>query len=242
MKRPSTNGVAAKPAAKKPDSDGTREKLLDAAEEVFAETGYHDATVREICARAGTNLALVNYHFRGKLGLYTEVLQRTVRLGHLAAIQAALDLKGTPEEILREVVKARMRGIGNSGLVDRQFRIVIHELAKPTPAMTRVVNTISRPVYDRLLETIGAITGLAPGDEKTRLCAHSVMGQIMLYVLARPFLMRLWPELKMSAEQLDRIAEHIADFSLAYLRQERAKRQARKPKGLGNDTAGNKRH
>ena len=213
-------------AAGTPDSDGTREKLLEAAADVFAETGYYGATVRQICARAGTNIALVNYHFGDKMGLYTEVLQTSVRTGHVNAIRSALDQNGPPEDILRAIVRARMRGMSGGNLADRQFRIVIHELAHPTPAMARVVDEVTRPVYKRVLQLIGEIIGLAPEDKKTRLCAHSVMGQMMLYAIGRPFLTRLWPELKMTPEQLDCIADHIADFSLAYLRQAGAKTPA----------------
>jgi TetR/AcrR family transcriptional regulator, regulator of cefoperazone and chloramphenicol sensitivity len=201
-----------------PELEDTRKRLIKAGEEVFAEAGYYAATVREICARARTNIALVNYHFGDKLGLYTEVLRQTAKAGHVDAIRTALDQKGSPEEILRGVIRARMRGMRNGDLADRQFRIFIHELARPTPAMTEVIDEISMPIYKRMLELIGGIIGLPPTDEKTRLCAYSTMGQVMVYVLARPVLTRLWPGLKMTPEQLDRIADHIADFSLAYLR------------------------
>lgn len=207
------------------DVDGTREKLLAAAGEIFAETGYYGATVRRICARAGTNVALVNYYFRDKMGLYTEVLQQSVQAAHVDAIAKALDKDGSPEEILRGVINARVQAIGSRGAAHQQLRIVIHELAQPTPAMAHVVDTISRPVYLRILTLIGQIIGLPAEDEKTRLCAHSVMGQIMLYVLARPFLTRVWPGLTMNAEQLRRIADHITDFSLAYLQQEGSNRR-----------------
>ena len=73
---------------------------------------------------------------------------------------------------------------------------------------------------------------LPAADEQTRLCAHSIMGQVVIYVLAGPFLARLWPDMKMTPEQMDRIADHIADFSLAYLRQARdVQRQAAKDAG-----------
>jgi AcrR family transcriptional regulator len=197
----------------------TREKLVEAAGHVFAEHGYQATTVREIVKRSGANIAAVNYHFGDKLGLYTEVLQQSVRAARVDAIHSALDQNALPEDILRAVIKARLESVTRPHLQDWHFRIMVHELLQPTPALSRVVDEVSRPIYQRLLELIGRIIDLPPKDEKTRLCAHSVMGQILVYVLAGPLLTRLWPELEMTPEQVDRIAEHIRDFSLAYLRQ-----------------------
>ena len=197
----------------------TREKLVEAAGHVFAEHGYHATTVREIVKRSGANIAAVNYHFGGKLGLYTEVLQQLVRAGRVNAINSALDQNAPPEDILRAVIGARLRSVTSPNLQDLHFRIMMHELVQPTPALSRVVNEVSRPIYERLLELVGRIIDLPSKNEKTRLCVHSIMGQILVYVLAGPLLMRLWPELEMTPAQVDRIAEHIGDFSLAYLRQ-----------------------
>src|SRR5208282_4220002 len=55
--------------------DETRRQILEVAGGVFAETGFRDATVREICRRAGANIAAVNYHFGDKETLYAEVLR-----------------------------------------------------------------------------------------------------------------------------------------------------------------------
>jgi TetR/AcrR family transcriptional regulator, regulator of cefoperazone and chloramphenicol sensitivity len=200
-------------------SEATRDKLLEAAGRAFAERGYASATVRGICKDAGANVAAVNYYFKDKLALYAEVLDQVARAAPVARMRAVLDQNASPEDILRDVIRARLRGLHGQKLPDWHFRIAAREFAQPTPAMSRVIDKVMRPIYERLLEVVGKIIGRSPDHEQTRLCTHSIMGQLLLYVLAGPVLMRLWPAMKMTPEQLDRVADHIADFSLAYLRQ-----------------------
>jgi len=59
----------------------TRERILSAATEIFAAKGYLRATVREICAKAKVNLALVNYHFESKENLYVAVVEQMFEQG-----------------------------------------------------------------------------------------------------------------------------------------------------------------
>ena len=59
----------------------TRQRLLDAAERLFAERGFEATSLRNITAKAHANLAAVNYHFGSKLKLVQEVIGR--RLGPL---------------------------------------------------------------------------------------------------------------------------------------------------------------
>jgi AcrR family transcriptional regulator len=204
-------------------SDPTREKLLDVAGRVFAARGYQAVTVREICAAAGANVAAINYHFGDKFGLYTEVLWQSVQAAQVEAIQNALDQNAPPEDVLRAVIRARLRGVWRGDLPDWHFRIMAHELAQPTPALRPLINKVARPIFKRLLELIGGMIGLPPNDDTTRLCAISVVGQNLAYVFAGPLLSGIWPDLKMTPEQVERIADHIADFSLSYLRDYRSK-------------------
>ncbi len=58
------------------DAEGTREAILDAAEEIFAENGFDGARIDAIAAKSGYNKSLIFHYFGDKLGLYAEVLRR----------------------------------------------------------------------------------------------------------------------------------------------------------------------
>jgi len=223
---PNTKSSPRRPTSRKAvnpaPSDPTRAKLLDAATEVFADRGYYAATVREISRRAGANIASVNYHFGDKLGLYTEVLRSAVSSVGLAA-RAAFERNLPPEQTIRTVVKVMLSRLYGQDKPSVPFRLMRHELSHPTPALAHAVDEIIRPNFDRLRGAVGATLGRSPDDLKTRLSTQSIMGQVFFYPLTAPVLGRLWPQFKMTPEQLDSIAEHIADFSLAALRAQKVK-------------------
>ncbi|MCC5851198.1 MAG: TetR/AcrR family transcriptional regulator [Alkalimonas sp.] len=58
----------------------TQQKILDAAEGLFAESGFNDTSLRQITGRAEVNLAAVNYHFGSKKALIQAVLQRYLQV------------------------------------------------------------------------------------------------------------------------------------------------------------------
>ncbi|MGA2133467.1 MAG: CerR family C-terminal domain-containing protein [Bryobacteraceae bacterium] len=201
-----------------PPRDPTEERLLEAAGHVFAETGFQQAKVRDICARAKVNLAAVNYHFGDKLGLYNKVLRRAACVaGDAASFDPAL-WRPDPQAALRTYVHGVLQQMYGGGQPAWPVRIMTHELAQPTPALDGVVNRIMRPRYAAACALVGSIIGRPPEDRTTRLCTQSVMGQIIMYAHGREVLKRLWPELKFNPETLSEIADHIAAFSYAALK------------------------
>jgi AcrR family transcriptional regulator len=220
MRRPLATRVPppARSATKRKAPELTRDKLIEAAGEVFADRGYRAATIREICRRAGANVAAVNYTFGDKMGLYTEVLRHSVRAAQSAALNAALDTSLSAEDTIRGVIRARLKSLCGQARPAWHIRLVMHEFTEPTPAMGRVVDEGMRPVYDRVRKAVGEVIGLPPDHETTRLSVNSIVGQILFYTFSWPVLSHLQPELKLTPEQLDRIAVHIADFSMAYLK------------------------
>jgi len=94
----------------------TRIRILDAAERLFAERGYHAASLRAITAEAGVNLAAVNYHFHSKDALLKAVLVRRMgplneeRLSMLDRLEEAAAGGCVPlEKLVRAMVEPILR-------------------------------------------------------------------------------------------------------------------------------------
>ena len=194
-------------------SDPTRQKIMDAAGEIFADQGFHAATVRDICARAGANIASVNYYFGDKAGLYHEVLRQATCAAHAEVAKAAAK-PAKPEKILRAIVFGMCRNLVASERPSWAFRLMAHEMSQPTPALDRVIEEVISPSYSLLRNTLSSMLGLPADHSTTRMCAHSIIAQIIHYKASRPVLAKLWPDLKMTEKDADMLAEHIYRFSL----------------------------
>ncbi|MES1166480.1 MAG: CerR family C-terminal domain-containing protein, partial [Pseudomonadota bacterium] len=195
-----------------------------------AEHGFQSTTVREICARAGANVAAVNYHFRDKMGLYEAVLSASLCVAAHQDIRRLAEASQSPEQALRLIIAGMLRRMSQAGERGAwHVRIMAHEMARPTAGLDRVIEQVIGPNYAIMRQVLAAILGLPPEHETTRLCAHSVIGQVVHYAHARPVIARIWPELTMSPDRIEQIAQHIAAFSLAALRSFRKSGSGSKP-------------
>ena len=190
----------------------TREKLLDAAQQVFAEFGFYDATVRQICKLAGVNLALVNYHFGNKLQLYIEVIRRAMNLSKLDILEGVNDPNADPVVLLRDLVTGFLRHFKKKESV---YDILMRqERARPTPAMELITEKSMRPAYEAMCTVIGRILKLPAAHETTRLVAHSVIAQIKHFGEPEQLLVRLDPTI-LSGKTDEELANSIISFALA---------------------------
>jgi AcrR family transcriptional regulator len=203
--------------AKKYEVDATRERLLEAASSVFADSGFRAATVRDICAKAQVNIAAVSYHFGDKLGLYTEVLKQASGVEEQMKIREAMAKCATPEDALRVFVRGMFDKICRDDGPSLRIKIMVQEMANPTPALDSVVEYMIRPQYEQLCELIASVLDGRRNGTTTRLCVHSLLGQVTHYAHARAILSRLWPELHLTAERRNEIADHIVQFTLGGL-------------------------
>lgn len=199
----------------------TRQRLLDAAAQVFSDKGFRDATIREISAIAGANVAAVNYHFGDKQGLYREVLRHADRCAaatrHFAADQ---DLPQAPREQLAMFIRAYLAGLVESGKLAWHSRLIARELQEPSPALDMIVNENIRPRSQMLSDIVRDL--LSEGVDRSRVsehlvnrCKFSIIGQCLIYHSGRHVVERLHSDCSLTQFNLDEAATHITAFSLA---------------------------
>ena len=94
-------------------------------------------------------------------------------------------------------------------------RIMARELADPTPALDKIVREAIAPLHEFLGKLVREVAGEQTGETELRRCVHSILGQCLYYRHSHPVLQRLYPKLRYSHKEIDAIAGHIADFSLA---------------------------
>jgi len=219
----------------RPDGDITRQHILEIAGRTFAERGYADTTSKEICARAGTNMAAVNYHFGGKDGLYgavlVEVHQRLLRLESLAAIAQG---PGSARDKL-----ARLIGYVVAGMTDRRWhtRVYARELLAPSPLFETMMAGEVRPKLAILKGILSEVTGIPPHDPALARCFLTVFAPCVMLLVANPAaLSQVVPHVRRNRAAL---AEHFKTYALAGLdAAARAyRRQAALPGEAGNATA-----
>ncbi len=202
----------------------TREKLICAALEVFAEQGYQSSTVQQIIKRAGTNIAAINYHFGDKASFYGEVVSHALEQTQ-SSEQADSVGNLLPEEQLRKFIHWFIHhAVGankNPSFIDQ---IHMQEIMNPSPVLDKVVEKFIRPNHIKMREVVCALLPTDATEEMIRHHCFSVIGQCIHYKFGRPVMERLYPDIDFTDNYVDKLADHIANVSLAGMRAEHEKK------------------
>ncbi|MEA2707493.1 MAG: TetR/AcrR family transcriptional regulator, regulator of cefoperazone and chloramphenicol [Phycisphaerales bacterium] len=202
------------------DQAVTRQRLLEAAGQEFAERGFRNVTVRDICTRAEANVAAINYHFGDKEKLYAAAVHYAhlcaTRHDVVGAVAAAKAL--SPEQRLHAFIRTFLTGILETGRPAWHAKLMAREIAEPTGVLNEIAQQTVRPRLQALSAIIRDIIGPRASQQTVINCARSVVGQILFYHFARPMLVRVFPNEPLDASRLDELASHITSFSLAGLR------------------------
>jgi TetR/AcrR family transcriptional regulator, regulator of cefoperazone and chloramphenicol sensitivity len=196
------------------DGVETRQQLLQAAGEVFAEHGYANATSKEICARANANVAAVNYHFGGKDGLYAAVLEEAhARLISLDALAAAAQSPIDPRVKLKLFIGRIVGEISKRGAESWELRVLSREVLSQSAMMDRMVDNQIVPKSRLFRGIVADIMQLPVEHPAVSRSIVNIMGPcLLLLISSRSIQKKALPYLDLNPQTL---ANHMVAFSLA---------------------------
>ena len=199
-------------------SGNTRLRVLESASAVFAEKGYRDATIAEICEHASANVASVNYYFGDKKQLYDKVWRHAHTIAtETHPLDACLRDDALPEECLYAFVSGMAKRILSKGPAGHFQRLMAREIAEPTQAHMAIVEEAIRPESEQLEGIVKKLLDGRGTNDQVRLCALSVISQCLFLNLNKPGHERDFKGKEL--EQIEVLAWHITLFSLAGIRE-----------------------
>ena len=148
----------------------TRTRILDAAEELFMQHGFEGTSMRLLTAKAGVNLAAVNYHFGSKHALIEAVFRRRLdpmnaaRIAELDRLEAGCAL--TPETIIRAFVGPSLRLVEDAKGGGRNFtRLLGRTYTEPAKAIRALIGQTYAPTMERYKAALERALPQMPPEE-----------------------------------------------------------------------------
>lgn len=195
-------------------SEITRERILRAAERLFAERGYDATSVRAIVAKARVNQAAVNYHFAGKEGLYGEVLRTAFRalteqqLAHAAEAETM-----SREQALGEFIRRQLQPLTARDELSRYMRIFNWEVAQPTAAFRKLLRDEAAPFMGLAVDLVRRF--LPEADARTlAVAAIWLIGQCSVFVRNREQLAELPVGLSLDGSAVEELAALVSRWAI----------------------------
>ncbi|MEL7451302.1 MAG: CerR family C-terminal domain-containing protein [Pseudomonadota bacterium] len=189
--------------AKPTRGDQTRQALLDAGTEIFGRDGFHAASSRSLAGAAQVNQALIGYHFGGKEGLYLAVFefiadQVSASMQPVAAVarQSLEAARASGDELHATALGALEKILfGFAAMLGQEkttawARLILREQQDPGPAFDILYGSFMSRLLDLISELVACLTGDDPDDDAPRLCALTLMGQVLVFRAARAATLR----------------------------------------------------
>ncbi len=198
---------------KREDGRETRKRLLDAASEVFAQKGFRDAKVTDICKRANANVASVNYYFGNKVRLYVETWLYTFQRFEGRAFLELED--APPHDLLREYVLILMKSFTKDEGMRQFSRLYMMELGNPTGLIEEEWRESVEPQRRRLHNILRKIIGQDAENQSILFCELSIVAQCRILLSVKQNDLEYLLGQTLDEKLIRRLADHIITFSLA---------------------------
>jgi AcrR family transcriptional regulator len=199
--------------------DETRNQLLDAGLRLFSIHGYESVSTRQLTTESGANIAAINYHFGGKEGLYRAVLEQLVTDTEeyfgpgLEKIKSNILAGGDDPHKLVGVIKGFVTNMFRIFLQDEFMRwrapLVMREYANPSENFDILFKGRIEPLHKTVTAIAATVMKKPMDDPECVIRAHAILGQIVVFGIARVV---LWKRLDWEGYTPERVTM-IADIA-----------------------------
>lgn len=191
-----------------------KNKIIEAASEIFAEKGYQNTTVRDICQKAGIYQLSINYHFGSKENLFREVLIKTYQdTEETTLMEKIKDLPADKQ--LEEVIRTRLYSVFNRCEKGKFFRIVTKEISNNYDFITEVMSETLVGYLMSIKEIFVKISDHKLSDFELNYCVYLLMSHMSVLAMHEKAVLLLFNTNKPDDEQLEMFIQHIKKFILA---------------------------
>jgi AcrR family transcriptional regulator len=202
------------------ETDNSFKKMafIEAAGEIFVEKGFYTTTVRQICARAGVNLAAINYYFGDKDKLYMAVLRYYQDVA-LKNYPPSIGIKkgDSPQQKIKSFIHSMIMCMFEEDTATWFGKLLAREFVEPTGALDTLIKEVVRPFFVMLMAIVKEILGQKVSEETAYLCAMSIAGQCLYFRNSPSIANRILKKEKFNRQEIIMLAEHISHFSLSAL-------------------------
>lgn len=199
------------------DQKLAQERILRIAAEMFMEQGYKATSIRKICERANVNVAMVNYYFGSKDGLYLAVIDFARQCERFGFGDESVDKSLPPFDRLRVAIELLVSNLLKPGRTAMLTRLIAWELVTPSFAIETIAERDIQPQHRFFAGLIRDITGDALDDDEVKRCVLSIIGQAVFYANGKRVHELAAPDITYDEQGIKQIAEHIYRFSAAAL-------------------------
>jgi AcrR family transcriptional regulator len=210
--------------------ESTRQALVMAGLDLFGEHGFEATSTRMLAERAGANVSAIPYYFNGKEGLYRAVVEYIAgRVGDsvgsaYAAIQTALAGNAISRDEAEAHVVSLLGALSHMLLENDEARswarIIIKEQLQPSPAFDIVYDNVMQHVHGALCGLIARHSGRDPDDRFVVYKAHTLLGQIFIFLTGRETLLRRLGIERLEKRHFAEIRQLVGQQAIACLRAE----------------------
>jgi AcrR family transcriptional regulator len=193
----------------------TKEKILKAAVELFSEKGFTATTTRDICAKAQCNIAAVNYHFQGKEGLGTAVIDYLFEdydERHSTFLNAPLP---ATEHDWRNAMISFIHNFISEGEDEyktyHRTRIIFRELSNPTALFHDMHTRFLKPIQERVRGLIRLGLRQSSNETEVNMWLITLMSQCVFFRKKHTPEMGLTNINLNEPQNVDLVATHIAE-------------------------------